>query len=230
MGWTYYLWLWAAGADFYDNPQKPSKSIINSRESRNALQFQKNMIYKDKIAPTFAQASSFGNSQEMFESGKVAMIIEGHWMVPAFKGIKSFRWDVAALPASKSERGELRANYGAGSCFSIPKQSKNPDNAWRLVKFLGSDKAQQILVSSGLSTPSLRTPLITKTFLSASPPANNKVFLDMIPYAHLPPMIWNYNEMNDMMYRELDYFWLNEKNIDQTLSSLQKNLDDILRK
>jgi multiple sugar transport system substrate-binding protein len=229
IGWTYYLWIWQNGGDFYDNPKNPKKAVINSPEVKGALQFLKDMIYKYKVAPSFAQASSFGNSAEMFMTGRVAMIIEGHWMVPEFKNIKSFKWDVADITAAELPRGKMKANYGAGSCFAIPKLARNQENGWKLIRFLSSDKGQEILIASGLSTPALRTPKITKFFASSKPPANNQVFLDMIKYAHLPPMIPAYNEMSDTMYRELDYFWLNEKSADEVLKTLEKKLNGFIK-
>ncbi|MDD5067156.1 MAG: sugar ABC transporter substrate-binding protein [bacterium] len=229
IGWTYYLWIWQNSGDFYDNPKNPTKAVINSPEVKGALQYLKDLIYKYKASPSFAQASSFGNSAEMFMTGRVAMIIEGHWMVPEFRNIKSFKWDVADITAAELPKGKVKANYGAGSCFAIPKVARNRENAWKLIKFLSGDKGQEILIKSGLSTPALRTPKITKLFLDSRPPANNKVFLDMISYAHLPPLIPRYNEMSDTMYRELDSFWLNEKSADEVLKTLEKKLNEFIK-
>lgn len=229
IGWTYYLWIWQNGGDFYDNPKNPKKAVINSKEVRGALQFLKDLINKHKVAPSFAQASSLGNSAEMFMTGRVAMIIEGHWMVPQFRSIKSFKWDVTDVTAAELPRGKMKANYGAGSCFAIPKKAKNRDGAWRLIKFLSSDKGQEILIKTGLSTPALRTKKITDIFLASRPPANNKVFLDMIAYAHLPPLIPPYNEMSDTMYRELDDFWVGDRKLDDILKVLEKRLNEFIK-
>lgn len=223
IGWTYYLWVWQNGGDFYDNPKHPKKSKINSKEVREALQFLKDLMYKHKVAPTFAQASSFGGSAEMFMTGRVAMIIEGHWMVPQFKDISSFKWDVAELP-----KGKVKANYNAGSCFAIPKLAKNKNGAWKLIKFLSSEKGQKILIEGGFSTPALRTKEITTLFLNSTPPENNRVFLEMINDAHLPPLIPKFDEMSDTMYRELDYFWLNKKSIDKVLNELNEKLNGFI--
>ena len=224
IGWTYYLWIWQNGGDFFDNPTNPKKVIINSENSKEALQFLKDLMYRYKVAPTFAQSSSFGGAQEMFMTGRVAMIIEGHWMVPQFKNITTFKWDVAELP-----KGKIKANYNTGSCFSIPKLAKNKNEAWRLIKFLAGEKGQKILISGGFSTPALKTEEITKLFLNSTPPENNKVFIDMIKYSHLPPMIPEFNEMSDMMYRELDYLWLNKKNVDVVLKNIEKELKKFIK-
>ena len=77
---------------------------------------------------------------------------------------------------------------------------------------------------------SIRTKEITDLFLKSSPPKNNRIFLDMIKYAHLPPIMPRYNEMNDTMYRELDYFWLNKKPIYEVLQNLEKQLNKFLEK
>ncbi|MBU1078837.1 MAG: sugar ABC transporter substrate-binding protein [Spirochaetes bacterium] len=228
IGWTYYLWIWQNGGDFYDNPKNPKKAVFNSKETKEALLFLKDLMHKYKVAPTFAQASSFGSSAEMFMTGRVAMIIEGHWMVPQFKQIKSFTWDVAKTSAAELPKKRVKANYNAGSCFSIPRLSENKENAWKLIKFLSGDKGQEILISAGFSTPALRTEKITDLFLKSSPPKNNGMFLDMINVAHLPPVIPKYNEMSDMLYRELDYIWLDKKPIDEVMKSIEKELNKFI--
>ncbi|MBN1897212.1 MAG: sugar ABC transporter substrate-binding protein [Spirochaetes bacterium] len=230
IGWTYYLWIWQNGGDFYNNASDPKQSTINTKAVKDALQFLKDLIYKYRVAPTFAQAASFGDAAEMFMTGKVAMIIEGHWMVPQFKSIKSFKWDVASTAAAELPKRKVKANYNAGSCFSIPRMAKHKEKAWKLIKFLAGNKGQKILIEGGFSTPALQTKEITDFFLKSTPPQNNKIFLDMIKYAHLPPVMPRYNEMNDTMYRELDYFWLNKKPIDEVLQGLKKQLDQLLEK
>lgn len=226
VGWTYFLWLWQAGADYYNNPKDPTHVTINSSYTKKAMQFLKDMIYKHKVSPTFAQASSIGDSAKIFMTGKSAMIIEGHWLVPQFKSIKDFKWDVTYLPVmSTSTKG---ANYNAGSCFAVPRLSKNQEKAWRLIKFLAGDEGQEILVSGGFSTPALRTKKITDIFLKSTPPDNNKVFLEMIKEAHLPPMISEYNQINNMMYNQLDYIWLDIKPINKVVPQIAKELKKYL--
>lgn len=229
IGWTYYLWLWQAGGDFFDDPSNPRKVIFNSKETRNALTFLHSLMYKHKVAPTFAQASSFGSSAEMFMTGKVAMIIEGHWMVPQFKDIKDFKWDVASVAAAELPMSKRKANFNAGSCFSIPKMAKNKEGAWRFIKFIAGNKGQKILVSGGFSTPALRTREIRKAFLASKPPQDNSSFLDMVKYAHLPPKIPQYNEMNNMLYQELDYLWLNKKSVDEVVKNIEKELKRFIK-
>jgi len=217
----WWLWLWQNNADFFKNPKNPKVPVLSSQDAIQAVQFYADLSLKYKVAPTTVVLESGGDSVNMFFTGKLAMIIEGHWMVPKFK-YANFKWDVANLP-----RGKKRANYSAGSCFSIVKGSKHPEAAYKLIKFLAGEKGQKILVKQGFSTPVLKPIMKSEEFLNSG--INEKVFLDEMKYGHPMPSSEKWGEIRQKIESELQLVWMGKKTAKEILPQLNKEIIKIMR-
>lgn len=218
-----YAWkcaIWQNGGDLIDDPDNPKKSTMNTPASREALQFCHDLVYKYKIAPP----STWWQSQqghEMFTTQKIAMTIEGHWMVPFFRK-SSINWDVVTLPKKKKHAGE---NYG--SCFSIPAGSKHVREAWRLAKFLAGKEGQEIIVRSGFSTPALISAANSKDFLSH--PKNAIAFLKMLQRGHLSIKTPHALKIENIYQVEMDQFWLNKIPVNEMARNVDKAVNKVLK-
>ncbi|WP_034388761.1 ABC transporter substrate-binding protein [Deinococcus sp. YIM 77859] len=77
-----------------------------------------------------------------FQKGNLATEFSGAWLTGHMQNwlAKDFagKWNTQQLP------GGAYASWG-GSFYAIPKQSKNKAEAWELIKYLTTDKNQQIL-------------------------------------------------------------------------------------
>lgn len=86
---------------------------------------------------------------QMFQSGKVAMLYGGNWLAGTFAKVDSAKnFDVAALPG-----GKVRATISTGLSEAISAKTKHPDEAWKLVKYMGSKEAAGIRAASGTVIP-----------------------------------------------------------------------------
>jgi multiple sugar transport system substrate-binding protein len=123
----------------------PTRVVFNSPETVEALRFVQDAIWKHRIAPSYT-AIIEGIS---FDSGKIAMDVDGSWMPAGRRFITDFKWDMANLPmrAGKSRRTSA---YFAGYCVS--KTTKNPDLAYAFAKYFQEDEGQNILSGLGLIT------------------------------------------------------------------------------
>ena len=223
-GITTYAWkcaIWQNGGDLVDNPNNPKKSTMNTKAVKDALQFCNDLVHKHKIAPP----STWWQSQqghEMFMTQKVAMSIEGHWMVPYIRKA-NFKWDVVTLPKGKNHAGE---NYG--SCFSIPEGSKHIKEAWRFIKFLAGEEGQKLLVSSGFSTPALKSIAKSKYFLS-SDPKNAEAFLKMLKRGHASIKSPNVLKIESIYQEEMDQFWLNKSPVNAMTKKIDTAVNRVLK-
>jgi multiple sugar transport system substrate-binding protein len=138
--------IYANGGELFDDPNFPKEVKINSPETVEALQLMHDLIYVHKAAPTAADSEVLGGG---FDSGKIAMIIDGVWSVVYRKDIKDFEWGFATIPAKDGAPKRIPALYAG---YAIAKTTKNPDLAWEFAKFMQSDDAQKLLASSGLIT------------------------------------------------------------------------------
>lgn len=135
--------------------------------------WQHDLIYKYKVAPNPKELDQNVNP---FIAGKVAMAYEGSWMIPTYRDIQDFDWDILPQP-SKDGRSAL----GVGpDMISITKESKNKEAAWKFVDYVVfSAKAQQLLSQTGFPI-SKKALLDEKTIadVAAKKPAHYKLLME----------------------------------------------------
>jgi ABC-type glycerol-3-phosphate transport system substrate-binding protein len=134
--WTPFLWQ--AGGEEINADQ--TEMLFNSQAGIEALTLWKN-IYDD------LKFSNYSFSHDMgFASGSVSMIMDGPWDLPTFRKLKNIDWGVASLPGGLSGK----ATYMAGEHLSIFKQSKNPNEAWKFIKWIiGPEVQAEFSINSG---------------------------------------------------------------------------------
>jgi len=137
--------IYSFGGNIFDSMDYPTKVVFNSPETVEALRFVQDAIWKYKIAPSYTTPIE-GIS---FDSGKVAMDVNGSWMPAGRRYITDFKWDMANLPMRAGKPRRTSA-YFAGYC--VNKASKNPDLAYAFAKFFQEDEGQTILSGLGLIT------------------------------------------------------------------------------
>ncbi len=102
------------------------------------LRWQKSLIdfygYKKLVKWQTGAGDEFSASHA-FETGKLAMMMDGEWRV-AFIGAEhpELSYGTAPMPAAKPSL--FGAGYINGTIIGIPKNGKNHDLAWDLVKYL----------------------------------------------------------------------------------------------
>ena len=136
--WRLWHWWMTNGASVLTPDGK--RSAINSPEFIEAIDFWADLYRKHKVAPPSVPANSFGENNQLFAQGVVAMVESGVWQLgvtekinPAMKG--NIR--VAPMPVRK-----VRVAVGGGTdSLCITKTSKHVKEAWELLKWLSSDEA-----------------------------------------------------------------------------------------
>jgi len=136
--WRLWYWWMTNGANVLSPDGK--RSAINSPEFVEAIDFWADLFRKHKVAPPSTPANSFGENNQLFAQGVVAMVESGVWQIgvtekinPAMKG--NIR--VAPMPVRK-----VNVAVGGGTDANcITKQSKHPKEAWELLKFLSSEES-----------------------------------------------------------------------------------------
>src|SRR5207244_537727 len=118
-------------------------------------------------------AKAFGMANEaLFLQGKMAMIYSGIWKTPTFRKVKDFDWDITRFPAGPD--GNLETPI-AGSGYGIASTTKDPQAAWKLVRYLAGIEGQTMVASTGLAQPALKALAKSKAFLDGQKPLNKKM-------------------------------------------------------
>ena len=127
-----------------------------------ALTWQKELVdwygYEDLVEFGAGAGDEFSASNA-FQTGKVAMNVDGEWRV-AFIGREAADLDYGTAPVPVADdRPELYGSgYINGTIVGIPGNAANKEQAWALVKYLTTDDAALAKLSNGLrNVPSTKS-------------------------------------------------------------------------
>ncbi len=214
-------YLWSDGGDLFD-PER-TRSTLLEPESLAALQRYRDLRFKYHVAPTEAQVGNARMSQ-LFAQGKLAMMVGGRWVVPGFRKKLDFPWDVAPFPRGKA--GSIVDADASGWCISA--SSKQPEKAWRLIRFLAGKQAISAFTESGLIVPS-RPDVANSPAFKSGLPASSQVFLDVIDTARPTPTTPSYDEIQYELIDGLGPAWNGEAELEETLRPIVTRIDALLK-
>ncbi|HEY3269126.1 MAG TPA: sugar ABC transporter substrate-binding protein [Armatimonadota bacterium] len=159
MGWgggSFRPFIYQAGGRFWNADQ--TRAVFDSPEAIEALRYYKSLMRSYTLTRSSSVRGGLG-PDKFFEQGKVALFIDGSWRTPALKkNAPNLRFGVAPLPRGK------RPMSVSTSCFwAVSSQSRHPDAAWKLAKYLSSTEAltkywQYLWVAPPARWSALRSP------------------------------------------------------------------------
>lgn len=166
--------IWQNGGKLMDDEANPTKMTLTDPASLQAIEFFMNLSNKHKVVPTEAEfrAQDF---EARFKEGTLAMTLNSRRVVPVFRTIKGFTWDVAAPPSGKA--GRVSVLHSDAYCMAAA--GKNKAATWNFVEYAIGKEGQEIAAKLGRTVPSMKDVANSPVFLDpAQAPANSKVFLD----------------------------------------------------
>ena len=158
-----------------------TKSCLDTKETKDAIQWYADLSLKEKVSPTQKQFSE-NVYTSFFESGKTAMGLFGSWMLSEF-GANEYvakNCDVAVLP-----QGKQRATLFNGLANAVAANTPNKEAAWKFVEFLGSEEGNKIQAESGVAIPAYEG--TTDAWMKTQTKFNSKVYPDMLAYGKINP-------------------------------------------
>ncbi|MEU4395454.1 sugar ABC transporter substrate-binding protein [Kribbella sp. NPDC023855] len=143
-------WIASNGGKAMDKPY--GTFDFAGSKSVEALQWARDLIFKWKVSPDGTRTNPpTGQATEMFYRGEVAMFPANNALLPYALPEVKFPIGVAALPAGPAGRTVV-INGLAEVMFA---KTKHPDQAGKLIAFLGSEKAQKLMGDAGYIIPAL---------------------------------------------------------------------------
>lgn len=156
---AFYLWepfVWMTGGDYLDPLGKTAIGYLNSPETETALQFLIDLRIKHKVSPHGQLMSSTSSATELFYSGRIGMIVAGHWrLAPLLKFIDSGQMSVGVVELPSPENG-IKSNIIYATGWSVPKSAKYPELSLELAAFLGSEIAANIRLRNPIGIPGIK--------------------------------------------------------------------------
>ena len=113
------------------DPEDSTRCMMGEPEASAAMEWIRARMWDDKVMATFLDVQNLG-TQKAFIDGKITMVEDGSWALKDILAEANFQVGVAPFPAGPVRRVTLATTDGYG----IYSETKHPDAAWELVKFL----------------------------------------------------------------------------------------------
>jgi multiple sugar transport system substrate-binding protein len=138
------------GFKFHDGPWAKGFHYDDPKLAET-FQWITDMIKKGFIVPAKDARQLGANS--FFAAGKGAMALTGSWMINWYTDNAKFEKGFAPLPKGPDGRKSMFN----GLADSIWVGSKHKEEAWKWVRFLGSEEGQKIIASHGVVFPAIKS-------------------------------------------------------------------------
>ena len=137
------------------------------------LQWQKDLVDwygYDKLVRFNAGAGDEFSASNAFETGKVAMTMDGEFRT-AFLADEhpELKYGTAPMPVDDANPSLYGAGYVTGNIAGIPKGAKHPEQAWALLKYLATDPKAESVLSNKLKNVPTTTASLKATELRPTP-------------------------------------------------------------
>jgi multiple sugar transport system substrate-binding protein len=184
--------IWSNGGEVVDNETNPTGFALDSPEAIEAMQAFFDLHQEHGVVPGDEELEAEDN-ETRFQNGTMAMLLQSRRVVPSFRTITSFDWDIAPLPQHSQPAGILHSD-----AYCLTAGSENKEAAWRFVEFALGPQGAPVVAATGRTVPSLISVAESSAFLDPSQkPANSQVFLDTISVIRRVPNISTWPEIED---------------------------------
>ncbi len=146
-------YLWGLGTDLIKD-----EKYFNADDPKvhQVYQYVSDMMDKDSeiyCAPSIDDMTS-QDSGSMFMSGKIAMYWAGRWTAPGYDAAKM---NYCVIPIPVAEKGDEPVTYAVSAGYAISRNCKKQGMAWKLIKYLASEKAYRTLNKLNYAVPAIKS-------------------------------------------------------------------------
>ena len=219
------VWVWQNGGEVFSEDM--TRCLLDSPQAVEAIQFYADLANVYRVSPPFATMKE-QNVNDMFVTGKIAMVYMTRFQVESYSQIKSFEWDVAPLPHKVRRATSFRVG-GVSISSQLQKDPERLQKAWMLVKYLTSEPVIKEMLSLGNLAPAIPSLAKSSYYLTPDiPPAHDEVFYQQIPYAKIPKIGFDESALNKI-FEELEWVWMGQKKASEVLPGVTEKINELLK-
>lgn len=215
--------IYSNGGDWLSKDGK--EFTLNKPEAVEAIQRLADLINVYHVAPSPLAAKSLPAMNIALQSGITAMAIGGQWMNLDLGNAK-VNYDIGVLPKMKTS-----LTVGLSGATVLFKDSKHPEEAWMLFKWMSNPEGAIELYSSGLWMPTMKEwytdPALVAKWVDANPAAHPPGFKEAMMNQFLNHSVpgstyylKNYAKLNSYVISSLDAVWLGKDSAEVVLNEL----------
>lgn len=215
------IMLYAFGGGILSPDKK--QPYLDKPGSIEAIKFFVNLFRVHKVAPP-PNPAAMANTVA-FQSGKMALGIISSF-TSKYRGVK-FRWDYTYPPKGKAGRIAARNSHG----FGIPKNSKNKEAAWILLKWLiDSLPPKYSNMAEGL-LPNNKRIANSEEYLNGDPICSKKILIDLQENYSINYTRPSFAEIKDYGFQSAIERAISGKfSIEEAVKQGNKNIEEVLKR
>lgn len=195
---------------------------VNTPENVAVLDAMINRVRGDKrVMPNKEDLAGRGD-WDLFEAGKLGMVITGVWAFTDFTNKCKFDWDVTVEPGFKDKATFFFANV---NCVSP--SSKQQEAAAKFVQAMGSDPdIVQLRLDASWELPTIADQTKLSEYLTITPPANRAAVFKSMDYAIAPPALVEASAATEIVNNVLSTLETSDETAQAALDDIQSQLED----
>jgi multiple sugar transport system substrate-binding protein len=219
--WQFVLpYMWQAGAELTD--AELTKFTFDTPQGLEGLERYQS-LFTDGIANPNGPVN-LGEVEPKFVSGEVGSFISGPWelgLLTAAGGEKFLsKVGVTPIPAGP----ETNTSYVGGGHFSVFKDAKNRDGAWKLVRWLSQPETQEQWFTISGDLPAVESTWDSKT-LSSDPYL--AVFREQLTNAQNAPAVTTWTQVGALIDAEAEKVAKGASSPQDALTAIQSGAEKI---
>lgn len=215
-------WVLGFGSDFSSPEGVPTANAPKTIEGIKWLK----KFYDADLVPKGIDTITM---RRMFWEGKIAFMIDGPWTMTHVKTNNPSLYPYIDFTAPPTP---THAAVTGGAFFTIPRQSKHKDEAWKLIAFFNRPKWQRAWLEELVQMPAQKIEA-SPDFLKQNPWVKTMVEVAAkhgAGFGYAPPGLEVYaNEFRKIVADELVQIWAGNKSVEKAMDDCQKELERWLK-
>ncbi|RLQ94863.1 extracellular solute-binding protein [Falsibacillus albus] len=197
-----------------------SKSMMNSKENIEALNFCVDLMYKHQVSPIFSHGSNV-LAENLFMRERAAMILTTYYFMNEFRDHK-IKWDILPPPQKTAP-----ATLLIGGALGINANSEVREAAKALVSYMVSTEAQTMIKQNGCTIPMLRFVAEDNYLLQPGiHPAHYNAFKEVMPHAVTVKDLNVQIKELELIENELHLLWANMERAEDACKRIDAMLNE----
>lgn len=188
-------------------------SIIADKKSRDTLSLFEDLIRNNNCI-YMGNMPKGVTEDELFKSGKVAMVYAGYDYLFLFKDIQDFKWDIIPFPSNGKGSGATANNV---IVISAAKNTKKAKAAKDFILYYTSVQGQKLRLEKGeKNMPSLKYAVYINTEDMSFPEHSNYIFYSLSE-GFYEPKVMNYIQNKEILFDKFNQVLTGKMDIDKVI-------------
>ncbi|HEX2184284.1 MAG TPA: extracellular solute-binding protein [Chloroflexota bacterium] len=221
--------IWPFGGDLWD--QSRQRTVLDSPQSLEAIQFQADLTAKYGVAPTTDEWQAFASAPAAtwgaaFSAGRAGMELQPNDSLAQHVVPASFPKGMAPMP--KGRAGRIVRGLAVGS--HIMKGSRHPDATWEWMTFQSSKDSEKIMLDNHVSLPWHKSSLARlEQTMPLLPWEDGAFYTEGVNRLRATPYVSRFTEISNLYNQAYTATRHGQKTAVQMIAEIKPQIEELLR-